>query len=56
MTGLLRESIALNLRYAIWYASDGLSGSPIVAVGLADHNGTLRVNGVAYKDYIATHR
>ena len=56
VTGLLRESIALKLPYAIWFASDGVSGSEIGAIGLANQNGTLRINGLAYKSYISLHK
>lgn len=48
--GLLNESIALGLPYVIWYAADGNN-----AIGLANPDGSLRINGLAFKSFVSTH-
>jgi hypothetical protein len=49
--GLLNEAITLGLPYVIWNAADS-SGS---SIGLANQDGTLRINGLAFESFVSTH-
>ena len=52
VTALLSEVVSLRLPYLFWFAPDARQG---VAVGLANEDGTLRANGLAFKAFLAAH-
>ena len=52
VAAMLGAAESLRLAYVFWFYVDGKGP----AVGLADDNGALRVNGQAFRTFIATHR
>ena len=51
VTGVLKELSQTDIAYVIWFSGDGEGGS----VGLQNDDGSLRANGVAFKNFIAKH-
>jgi hypothetical protein len=50
VTGLLGECVRKRLPFTVWYGGDG---NP--AQGLFEPDGTLRPNGVAFRDFLRAH-
>lgn len=50
VTGLLGEAVKLRLPFTVWFGGDG---NP--AYGLFDPDGTLRPNGLAFRDFMRAH-
>jgi len=50
VTSMLNAFVDGDYKYAIWFSGDGTN-----AMALTNNNGTLRTNGVAFKDFMSTY-
>jgi hypothetical protein len=51
VTGVLQQLSEMGMAYVIWFSGDGSGGS----VALQNEDGSLRPNGIAFKNFMADH-